>query len=523
MTAQRGFVGRLTDSVEALAYSSPIYSLSLKGKAPLTLSVEPNDPWRGESDYGREITAGIWRFGPELAESPTPDWLNTERSATWRDRLHGFGWLRDLRAAGGDNARRVARRHMDDWIARFDRWDSEAWAPHRIAVRLPNWLMLHRFTCESADEDFRSRVFQSMTAQGKHLARLGVSKLDAEDRITAAKSLIFLGFCLPGFEQKLKPALESLRVELERQILPDGGHVSRSPAVLLRVLTDLVELRGLFGQSRHPLPAWIQHSIDRMTPCLRFFLHGDGQLSHFHGAACGNRMGIDRVMDLADMRGRPLKTLTQSRFERVLANRSLLLVDSGATGRHEAPFSFEFSTGKHRLISNCGGLTGFGDLGDALERPAGHTGLHLADGDCGYDADAGAHRQSVDGATLIEMSTGAFGSQWTRRLYLTSDGADLRGEEMVTPCSRSRDLVLRLHLHPDVSASLMQGGNGAWLKVTKRIAWGFRIGAGELTLEPSIYVSSCGEMRGCQQLVIRKTLPADAEARLTWALRREHA
>ena len=43
--------------------------------------------------------------------------------------------------------------------------------------------------------------------------------------------------------------------ELERQILPDGGHISRNPGALIELLLDLLPLRQAFAARNVPAAA----------------------------------------------------------------------------------------------------------------------------------------------------------------------------------------------------------------------------------------------------------------------------
>ena len=43
-----------------------------------------------------------------------------------------------------------------------------------------------------------------------------------------------------------------LAAELERQILPDGGHSSRNPSILVELLLDLLPLRQCFAARGQP-------------------------------------------------------------------------------------------------------------------------------------------------------------------------------------------------------------------------------------------------------------------------------
>src|SRR5438045_9409441 len=88
-----------------------------------------------------------------------------------------------------------------------------------------------------------------------------------------------------GQARTLMAMTRRLVEELERQILPDGGHISRNPGALIELLLDLLPLKQAFSARNVPPPTGLLNAIERMMPMLRFFRHGDGTFALF------NRMG----------------------------------------------------------------------------------------------------------------------------------------------------------------------------------------------------------------------------------------
>jgi uncharacterized heparinase superfamily protein len=56
-------------------------------------------------------------------------------------------------------------------------------------------------------------------------------------------------------------------------------------------------------------------------------------------------------------------------------------------------------------------------------------------------------------------------------------------------------------VHPDARLSMAQGGGSVILKLSTGEGWRFRIGAGVLSIEESVYFGS-GAPRRCEQLVV---------------------
>ncbi len=89
---------------------------------------------------------------------------------------------------------------------------------------------------------------------------------------------------MPSTPSAIRKASRHLDFELDRQILADGSHFSRSPRAGLELLLDLLPLRQTYVNLGHDVPSRLIPCIDRMYPALRFFRHQGGELALFNGA-----------------------------------------------------------------------------------------------------------------------------------------------------------------------------------------------------------------------------------------------
>lgn len=527
-------------------YGSAFYRLTaLSGSGPNSLSAAPPDPWPGDAAHGQELLNNVFRFAGQTLSAELPPWLDDRAGPAWLARMHGFDWLRDLRAVGGDAARRQARLLVDHWVETQGRWNPVAWAPDVMGSRLCAWIGQHDFFLASADDQLRARVFDSMAQQMRHLQRTVPGRLRGDGLLLAIKGLAYGGLCLPGFGSAVETASALLARELPRQILPDGGHVERSPAVQLHALRHLIDLRAAFRTARAEVPEAVQHAIDRMTPTLRFFRHGDGGLALFNGTAEEEAVLIDTVLGQADARGRPLKSLPHIGFERLTAGRTCLVMETGAPPppeldqlAHAGTLSFELSVGRERLIVNCGGHPSeCGPWRGALAATAAHSTLTLADTNSSAVVDDGGlsrrpsrievTRQDSDAGSLVEAAHDGYrethGLVHRRRLFLFENGEDLRGEDSLEGADGQRkpeEFTIRFHLHPSVQAGILNAGDAALLRSASGQGWRLRVAGGVLELADSIYLGSGPEPRKSRQLVIRgQTAPGTTTVK--WALRRE--
>jgi uncharacterized heparinase superfamily protein len=532
---------RLGYSLKTSFYRSPLYRVGRLRSEPGAIRLSPPDPWPGNATRGSAIVHGEFTFAGQSITHPEPIWAPPGANLKWLEELHGFEWLRDLRAAGGDIARRRARELAADWVDQHQRWSALAWRPDLIGSRLSAWFGQHDFFWASGDAEFQNRLAASASAQARHLLRALPGGASGSGAIRAIKGLIFAGLALPRGEAWAGRGIDLLKKELRRQIQPDGGHVERSPASHLQVLRDLIDIRAALIAAERDVPSDLQIAIDGMAPVLRLYQHGDGGLALFNDTPQEEGWLVDLALTRAGARIKPLMQAPQTGFQRLLAGRTLVLVDSGRPPRpgsdahaHAGTLSFEMSLGRERLIVNCGAHPGDPEWRAAQRLTAAHSTLVvedtnsseiLPDGRFGHGPSVVlCRRQEDDGNLWLELSHDGyqqrFGLVHHRRLYLAATGEELRGEDKLVGAGRGQAFTIRFHLHPQVQASLLQNAASVLLKLPSGAGWRLRSSGGSIVLEQSVYLGRAGEIRRSQQVVIAGKMEGE-EASIKWVLRRE--
>ncbi len=520
-------------SFARLLYPSPLYRLFLTGGAPATPRALPAPPPRGSAEGGRKILAG-----GSLPDHP--DWQARSLDATTLTALNGFGWLADLAAVGTPEARKRARSLIGDWLEQ-ERWHPVVWAPditgRRLAIALETW----SFVTENADDALAKRWLTSLSRQAKHLARSLDNGTDGLPRLEALSGLVLAALAGLG---RLEPAtiLERLTRELARQVLPDGGHVERSPSAHVEVFELLLGLRESLTAAGLALPGKLEAAIERMAAMVRFFRHGDGKLALFNGSVEDDARAIDRLLQRAGIKTPAPESAPDSGFERLSAHRTLVIFNTGAPPprgldlhAHAGQLSFELSVGRERVVVNCGGApTRDTAWVMAARATAAHSTVTIDETNSAELSAAGgmvrrprrleSQREDSGGAALAMASHDGyapnFGLTHRRRLWLSPDGTDLRGEDILLGAHKGL-FAIRFHLHPEVQVSLIQNGGAALLRAPSGVAWRFHIGGGRLELLESAYfgqgISGPNNIRRAEQLVI--TGPVIDGAPIKWAFR----
>ncbi|MDJ0683977.1 MAG: heparinase II/III family protein [Alphaproteobacteria bacterium] len=524
----------------------PGYGASLGDDDPGPLALALTPLWRGDIERGAAIRDGVFPFAGQVIRQSSNPWSAAGAGDAWLAALNGFSWLADLAAEGGDASRRRGIGLIMDWIDYNRDWAPLSWNAPVLGARVSAWLSHFTVFLGGADEMAQRRVRKNLLRQSRHLDRVAGLEGAGAARVAALKGLIHACLCLTPMRKRLPQAWGRLSAELGRQILPDGGHIERSPSVHLSVLRDLVEIKQAFLAASLTPPAGLIAALKSMAPMLRFYRHGDGGLALFNDTAEGSASDIDAVLGLCEAAGKAPASAPNTGFERVSAGRSLILMDLGTAPppgldrhAHAGALSFEFSIGKERLIVNCGAAVSDDEnWRDAQRSTAAHSTLSLSlTNSSALTRDGVGQRRSVvaydrteaDGAVLIDAVqdgfVGPLNFRHARRLYLSADGGDLRAEDRLERADPAlpvapRRFEIRFHLFPGVQASLLANHGAALLRTPSGAGWRFRSDGAAIRLEDSVYMGQRGEARRSQQLVLSGETRAEDKS-VKWALQRE--
>jgi uncharacterized heparinase superfamily protein len=535
---RRANIRQLLYAISIPVFKSSLYRRLLEKSGNEAPQFVPTDIWPGNANRGSVTVEGDFEcLGTVIRDADKP-WLASSVSDAWLANVSEFDWLRDLRAVGSDAARTRARELITRWIETHgSQWQRHSWQPAVTGVRLANWLGQREFLAIGANTNFLNQFDGSVHQQSHYLRHICKFIPAGFDRILACKGLILTALSTKDSRQ-LSRWVKQLDREIEAQILGDGGHVSRSPAIELALLRHLIDIRSALRDAKEDVSHALQTAIDKTAPMVRFFRHGDGGLALFNGSDEDEGWLIDVVLSRSEARGKPLESAPHSGFERLAANRTLLLVDVGNPPpagfdqqAHAGTLGFEMSVGKERVITNCGAHFGATEAWlEAQRTTAAHSTVIvenmnsselLSIGGIGSRPNSvSAERREADGNIWIDaaMMGGTGTGDHARRLYLSANGGDIRGEDTVSGTD-SQKFVARFHLHPAVQASLVRQANSVLMRTPSGSGWRFRASGGVISLQESVYLGLPGQVKRTEQVVI-SAATQNGSGQIKWAISR---
>ncbi len=537
-------------------HGSILYRARYAGPAPERLLIAPTDLRTTDPTIAHDIYSGRFIFGGEVVDADGVSVFQVPPpSEEWARRLHGFGWLRHLRASEMVVSRSNGRSLVGEWIDYAARHHPIADDPEVVARRILSWLSQSPLILEGCDHLFYRRFMRALTKQIRWLRRVAPNGPPGMPRLRIMVALAAASVAVADQDRFIRQAVKWLDAEIERQILPDGGHVSRNPGAVLDLLADLLPLRQAFAaRGIQPSQALIA-AVDRMMPMVRFFRHGDGAFGRFNGVGETPADLVATVLAYDDARGTPLQGAPHSGYQRVAGGATVVLVDSGGPPpipvsglAHAGCLSFELSTGRQPIIVNCGSPgPGSTKLRRLARTTAAHSTATINDtSSCRFLSRPGLSRRfgevivagprqvpvnratEDDGIAVAASHDGyadRFGIVHERWLKLSGTGHRLEGvDSFLTPGGAalppggSNTVDIRFHLHPGIRATPADDGLTVRLVLPDGETWEFASETLPAALEESIYFSEIRGNRRTQQIVL-SGLPSVA-AVVGWSLQR---
>jgi uncharacterized heparinase superfamily protein len=518
----------------------PLIRWNLLPRKADRLLIAPQELRTADGTRASEIYAGRFAFAGKvvISDGRSPFEI-APPSDEWVASLLGFGWLRHLRAAESGITRANARALVDEWISVQGSWHPVAWQPEILARRITSWLSQAPLILYDSDVQFYRRFLRSLVRQVRYLRHTAIEARDGVPRLQALVALTYAALCMAGQARHMRSSIKHLVAEVERQILPDGGHVSRNPGALIELLLDLLPLRHAFAARNIAPPPQLNNAIDRMMPMMRFFRHGDGNFAHFNGMGPTLPDVMATILAYDDARGAPLSNASHSGYQRIEIGEMVLLMDTGrpppisvSQEAHAGCLSFELSHGLQRIVVNCGlprtnretwrqvarataahSTVAFNDTSSCRFLEDGSLKRFMGTPIIGGPSNIPVSREDRPDSVILRAShdgyADRFGVLHQRALKLSLAGNRIDGEDLfisadgdIIPQNMPDEFAVRFHLHPTVKANKLTDGHGAMLMLPNRDVWTFNAYEDRAEIEESVYLSGPDGPRRAVQIVI---------------------
>jgi len=181
----------------------------------------------------------------------------TEQPIHWRIKCFGFEHLRwtwlgyESPSTVPKSALSTHRQWLDEWIdghaiARETGYLRRDWTPHAVSLRICNWARYDAWLGDRLEAEYRRRIRRFIWKNAAFLSDNVEYGVGGNHLVENAIALLIAGL---HFDRArwIRQAKHILQRAVDDQLLPDGGHIERSPMYHLIVCQRLVTAVDLFN------------------------------------------------------------------------------------------------------------------------------------------------------------------------------------------------------------------------------------------------------------------------------------
>lgn len=539
---------------------SPLYRWRHNARAADQLLIVPQDLRTADPSFMSEISHGHFGLAGAVALTDTRSpFMVLAPTPAWARELHGFSWLRHFDGQYDEIARKHAQKCVQDWIKFNKKFDALAWEPQIVGRRIISWLSHTNLLLDHVEQNDYDAVMRSLSQQIYFLKGTYHDTPSGVARLTALTALTFAGLCIADQDPLLHEAGKAFSDELKRQVLPDGGHISRNPWNAVELLLDLLPLKQCFRARNKDVPAPLADALAQMPKNLRMMRLGDGHLARFNGMSATLADALATVLAYDDTLIAPQGLAPKSAYFRMENHRTIIVMDVGAapppavsSEAHAGCLSFEMSSGIHPIIVNCG-APGAGDQSRRLEARAtiAHSTLSIGNKSSArllqrrfierlFSAPLLSGPDKIrlraddkDGKKMIEASHNGFEADYEvlhkRHMTLAPTGLVLEGVDhilaKIQPAKSKKNakaqqgyrFSIHFHIHPAVEVTYGPSQNSAHLRLPNQELWQFSCAQLPVSIEESVFLADYHAPQRCTQLVLRGR--GKGPAAIAWMMR----
>lgn len=409
------------------------------------------------------------------------DWYHESPSKLWVYNLHYFEDLLSLKAASKYDFHVSL---LDQWIVQNPVGQGNAWEPYPVSLRLVNFLKAWQ-----AGLPLQERHFVSLYSQASFLSNDLEKHLLGNHFFVNLKALLFAGVIFNN-ARWLGLAIEGLKTQIPEQILEDGANFELTPMYHSLILVDVLDMYNLSHSYPKQVPdeltQLLSAYIPKMLNFMRLVAHNDQGVSFFNDSVDGIAPSQARINNYASALGfevlefdvQDVKAVNSRPSGYMVAAHSgnKLIFDAGNVGpdyipghAHADTLAFELSIGNERVFVNTGtSQYGSGEQRLKERKTLSHNTVEVD----GLDSSqvwssfrvAKRARITSSGAKVVNNSVELMashngyrkiygGPHHRRRLILCQ--SSLRVEDQLHGVFSQAKA--RFYLHPDLSASLING------------------------------------------------------------------
>ena len=340
----------LIRSLKELLFGSNYYNKLLDTDIPSSFLFNPNpyllSPFLNHKDLLIKISnEDVRNFRISLFE-------NKEKKS-----IHNFLWLNLI---DRKNENKIIQKIIGEWIKKYSKYTKGIWDEDLTSLRVISWISNADLILNTNDKDFNKSFYKNIIRQ-TNFVKKNINNLNDENKKISSISLLVLsGLVFKEYYVYYKIGLKELKKFIEDYFDENGFPINRNFENLLTFVQYFILIKEWIKNAQEVVPEYLENIVEKNLVCLNSVNNPLKKLPLFNGSTDKNLSNFFLYLDkLNYSSNKNLKSVGQVQ---IVKNKKIALYfDSGEPPNYQlskdyqsGPLSFEYSSDKDKIITNCG-------------------------------------------------------------------------------------------------------------------------------------------------------------------------
>ena len=340
----------LIRSLKELFFGSNYYNKLLDTDVPSSFLFNPNpyllSPFLNHKDLLIKISnEDVRNFRISLFE-------NKEKKS-----IHNFLWLNLI---DRKNENEIIQKIIGEWIKKYYKYTKGIWDEDLTSLRVISWISNADLILNTNDKDFNKSFYKNIIRQ-TNFVKKNINNLNDENKKISSISLLVLsGLVFKEYYVYYKIGLKELKKFIEGYFDENGFPINRNFENLLTFVQYFILIKEWIKNAQEIVPEYLENIVEKNLVCLNSVNNPSKKLPLFNGSTDKSLSNFFLYLDKLNYSSKKnLKSVGQVQI--VKNKKTALYFDSGEPPNYQlskdyqsGPLSFEYSSDKDKIITNCG-------------------------------------------------------------------------------------------------------------------------------------------------------------------------
>ena len=525
-------------SLKEFFFSSNYYNKLLDTEVPSSFLFNPNpyllSPFVSHKDSLIKISnEDVRNFKIDLFK-------NKEKN------IHNFLWLN---LVDRKNKNVTVQRIIKEWIAKHSKYTKDIWDEDLTSLRIISWISNADLILNTNDKDFNKSFYKNTIRQINFIKKNINNFNDDNKKISSISLLILSGLVFKEYFTYYKIGLKELKKLTDNYFDANGFPINRNFENLLTFVQYFILIKEWIKSAQETVPEHLEDIIEKNLICLNSLNNPSKKLPLFNGSTDRSLNNFFNYLDKLNYSlKKNLKSVGQVQI--VKNNKTTLYFDSGEPPNYKVskdyqsgPLSFEYSSDKDKIITNCGYGRKISKKIQILSKfTSGQSTLCIDDTSVVkfkknnlinkvygstisntfkiFDVERKENKENIEISATHNAYLEKFGYLHKRKINFYKKSSSIDGSDYLIKKHGSSDVnfSIRFHLYPGINTVKTLSGKSILLQTNGNKAWVFSSDELAIDLEKSLFFGRNKALSNKCIVIYGKTM--DRDVNINWKLKK---